>query len=105
MEQNLMVLNDAWIENFMHRHAEITAEKVINILVKSGIGKSPQAEDKLLTTEEALSYLGIGRTTLWHRTNDGYINPIRDVGGKINRYRKSELDAYLVSLEKKGGEA
>lgn len=58
---------------------------------------SANAEDKLLTPEEASEYLQISTTTLWRRAKEGKLNPI-PFGGKTVRYRLSDL-------VKKGGRA
>ena len=51
---------------------------------------SANAEDKLLTPEEASEYLQISTTTLWRRVKEGKLNPI-PFGGKTVRYRLSDL--------------
>lgn len=58
---------------------------------------SANAEDKLLTPEEASEFLNISTTTLWRRVKEGKLNPI-PFGGKTVRYRLSDLT-------RKGGKA
>ena len=56
--------------------------------------------DKLLSTKETSEYLGIAEGTLavWRTTNRYKIPYIKT--GRLVKYRKSELDAWLESRKK-----
>lgn len=53
-------------------------------------------DDALLTTSEAAGYLRVHPATL-HRWAAAGTGPTRIGSGKLVRYRKTDLDAYLAT--------
>jgi hypothetical protein len=84
--------------------------KMIEDCIEKGLekfnptGKSVEApyNDELLTREETISFLKIDSTTLWNWTRKGKVTAYGL--GKRRYYKKSELIASLVPLQKRFGE-
>lgn len=63
-----------------------------------------EAKPVLLTRREAAEYLGVSASTLstW-ACNDRYQLPYIKIGGRLVRYRKEDLDAFIASGRVEGG--
>lgn len=59
---------------------------------------APSAPQPLLTAKDVMSYLRIGRTTLYHLTKAGEI-PFYKVGGEL-RFKQNDLDHYLERMRR-----
>jgi len=59
-------------------------------------------EERLLTVKEAMSYLKIGRTTLYHLIKQGRIKPVKI--GKRTLIDKEDLDRLIEESKGKVGE-
>lgn len=57
--------------------------------------------DDLLSREDAAAYLGISKRTLeiWHSTGR-YKLPCVEIGGKIRRYRRAALEAWVEEQDR-----
>ena len=65
-------------------------------------GENTQQQDKLLTTQDVLKITGLkSRVTLWRKCkdqSDPFPRPYR-FGAKSNRWKRSELIAWMDQLE------
>jgi excisionase family DNA binding protein len=59
---------------------------------------SAETSDRLLTRQEAARFLGISPKTLanWASTGRNHL-PIIKIGGRLVRYRQSDLDAFATA--------
>lgn len=58
--------------------------------------------DMLLTIKQAAEFLGISKKTLYRYGEQGILKPLRMPGGH-RRYRKSDVERFLRSVETLGG--
>jgi excisionase family DNA binding protein len=61
------------------------------------VGTEMAQPSRLLTPEEACSFLKIGRTTLWRMVRDGQVNYLRVRG--LQRFDVSDLSKLLPAQE------
>lgn len=76
---------------------EETLESIVQRVLDEVIERQSVVDDRYVDTDEASQYLGLTKQRIYHLTSLGRI-PVHKIG-KSNRFRKSELDAWV----KQGG--
>ncbi|MCU4158382.1 helix-turn-helix domain-containing protein [Carboxylicivirga sp. A043] len=74
------------------------ATSLIKEAILEGKKQKEEVPEEYLTRDEASKILKVSLPTLWHWNNKGILKPYR-IGNKI-RYKKSEIDSCLISINK-----